>query len=125
MCKRMCTKFHPKHPSLATAMGLGYKWRKVYSSLPDKSLAVLTCRRKGVPQRRNAGRADGIQYNGSQFICSVSLDGHRTVADTIEELTDYIVYEPIHDVIEHRPAMTVSLLEMARPAKRKGTCNLF
>ncbi|KAF9458892.1 hypothetical protein BDZ94DRAFT_64045 [Collybia nuda] len=78
--------------------------------------------------RRNPGRMDGVRWNGSNFLCGEEVDGFDVgpidLSNDIEY--DYMVnyddgYVPTHST---RP-LTVSILDIARPAKRKGIAKDF
>jgi hypothetical protein len=63
---------------------------------------------------------DGVQWNGSSFICGINVDDGTTPAD--EDIYDHTT-----DIDEARPEsatdkeqMTVFLVDIARPAKPKG-----
>ncbi|KAJ7037670.1 hypothetical protein C8F04DRAFT_1092001 [Mycena alexandri] len=75
--------------------------------------------------RRNPGRMDGVQWNGDSFVCARQVDGdgfrpseagtwdqeeHDTSADDRRPPTEPIV---------------VSLLDIARPAKRRGVAKKY
>jgi hypothetical protein len=79
--------------------------------------------RKKPSVRRNCGRMDGVQWNGSSFICHAHVDDTRTTADAMNAY-DWDDEEPFYqDQVtpeEHRvDEMTISLLDIARPAKPK------
>lgn len=71
--------------------------------------------------RRNPGRMDGVQWNGDSFVCARQVDGDVTrvrIHDSVD------VEEQEDDLVaEHRPhdePLVISLLDIARPAKRRG-----
>ncbi|KIY53186.1 hypothetical protein FISHEDRAFT_69047 [Fistulina hepatica ATCC 64428] len=67
-------------------------------------------------ERRNAGRGDGTQWNGSSFICPVDVDGEDVLVDD-----DAIQNELSDDNSIKRLAPRnheVSLNEIARPARK-------
>jgi hypothetical protein len=73
--------------------------------------------------RRNPGRMDGSSWNGSTFICSRRIDG-PPFNDLSAEASDYEDDSDSHMTgFGLAPAMINSLLDIARPAKRKGTCH--
>jgi hypothetical protein len=70
--------------------------------------------------RRNPGRMDGVQWNGDSFVCTRQVDGDGPRAHEVGARE-----EDDEDVLadERRPQngpMVVSLLDIARPAKRRG-----
>ncbi|KAJ7141948.1 hypothetical protein C8R43DRAFT_1131257 [Mycena crocata] len=73
--------------------------------------------------RRNPGRMDGVQWNGDSFVCARQVDGDKVhdehVAWDAEEQEDSVQVEEVED---RRPQthIVVSLLDIARPAKRRG-----
>ncbi|KAJ7127256.1 hypothetical protein C8R43DRAFT_1074931 [Mycena crocata] len=72
--------------------------------------------------RRNPGRMDGVQWNGDSFVCARQVDGvHDENGWDAEEQEDAVYSE------EQRPEaqMVVSLLDIARPAKRRGVAKKF
>jgi len=74
--------------------------------------------------RRNPGR-NGQQWNGGNFISGPEVDdGALEVQD--EDVYDYKVdFSQTHDGPSRETDMTVSILDIARPAKRKGPAKDF
>jgi hypothetical protein len=73
--------------------------------------------------RRNPGREDKFTWNSSFFISPADIDGYPDdiVSDDDHEILRQIVEDTCsRDECELRP-MLVSLLDIARPAKAKGT----
>jgi hypothetical protein len=79
--------------------------------------------------RRNPGRMDGVQWNGSSFVCVSNVDGNEARSTSIVNDHDAPVQASYEDIVSHidvsdstsRGAMVVSLMDIARPAKVKGT----
>ncbi|KAF7375795.1 Peptide hydrolase [Mycena sanguinolenta] len=73
--------------------------------------------------RRNPGRMDGVQWNGDSFVCARQVDGDTPNAEVEDEGTRT---EAGSD--EQRPRdepMVISLLDIARPAKRRGLAKKY
>lgn len=70
--------------------------------------------------RRNPGRNDGVQWNGSQFITNKQLDDELKQSARSEEAYDDS-YD-FHAMLDGapQPELTVNLFDLARPAKRRG-----
>src|SRR6266481_1638008 len=70
--------------------------------------------------RRNPGRMDKFEYNGSWFICPVDVDGRH---DDPENDASWEVVDSkdtwTHEGSRTSQPIVVSLLEIARPAKEK------
>ncbi|KAF8800151.1 hypothetical protein BYT27DRAFT_7263296 [Phlegmacium glaucopus] len=75
--------------------------------------------------RRNPGRMDGTQWNGSAFISGSKVDdGELFVRE--EDVYDLkIDFIDTQDTRRHHTDMTISLLDIARPAKPKGVAKDF
>ncbi|KAF7326794.1 hypothetical protein MSAN_02498900 [Mycena sanguinolenta] len=73
--------------------------------------------------RRNPGRMDGVQWNGDSFVCARQVDGDTPNVEVEDEGTRT---EAGSD--EQRPRgepMVISLLDIARPAKRRGLAKKY
>ena len=73
--------------------------------------------------RRNPGREDGFQWNADYFLSPADVDGNpnEAVSDCEIDILQQII-EDISTGDEYEPQrMSVSLLDIARPAKAKGT----
>jgi hypothetical protein len=68
--------------------------------------------------RRNPGRMDGVKWNGSTFICVPKVDGfdQGSSDEGEDDYVDDYDFAPSH---QNRP-LTVSILDIAQPAKPKG-----
>ncbi|RDB17254.1 hypothetical protein Hypma_001974 [Hypsizygus marmoreus] len=85
--------------------------------------------------RRNPGRMDGVQWNGSAFICANHVDGALVgeyterpwESDGAAERADLPAgLRVIPTVDEYRqPHVLSSLLDIAKPAKAKGVAKEF
>ncbi|KAJ7925388.1 hypothetical protein B0H13DRAFT_2314602 [Mycena leptocephala] len=64
--------------------------------------------------RRNYGRMDGVRWNGASFVCGRQVDGDDLDAVS-EEREDDVSESP-----DRRTPLVMSLLDIARPAKRRG-----
>jgi hypothetical protein len=64
--------------------------------------------------RRNYGRMDGVRWNGASFLCARQVDGDELDA-VYEEREDDVSESP-----DRRTPLVISLLDIARPAKRRG-----
>lgn len=73
------------------------------------------------PVRRNPGRMDGLRWNGSSFICSSSIDA-RTTYDIIDDcdIGEWDVDLEEQEEKLSNATFSVSLLDIARPAKPRG-----
>ncbi|TFK31910.1 hypothetical protein BDQ12DRAFT_68645 [Crucibulum laeve] len=75
---------------------------------------------KTVPTRRNPGRMDGVQWNGDSFVCASKVDdGVHTVTVEPDNEDDYTA------LYKTPQAFTVSLMDIAKPAKTKGIAKEF
>ncbi|KAJ7204552.1 hypothetical protein B0H12DRAFT_472288 [Mycena haematopus] len=73
--------------------------------------------------RRNPGRMDGVQWNGDSFVCARQIDGD---AAEIEDEGTRTRVEVLSDEQRARnEPMVVSLLDIARPAKRRGLAKKY
>ncbi|KAJ7183950.1 hypothetical protein C8R46DRAFT_1344600 [Mycena filopes] len=71
--------------------------------------------------RRNPGRMDGVRWNGDSFVSPPAVDGDAGAWDDDER-------EPSAATDERRAPtepMVVSLLDIARPAKRRGVAKKY
>ncbi|KAJ7466447.1 hypothetical protein FB451DRAFT_1260889 [Mycena latifolia] len=73
--------------------------------------------------RRNPGRMDGVQWNGDSFVCAQQIDGN--VARPHEAMTWDAEDAEGTTGPQERGAMVVSLLDIARPAKRRGVAKKY
>ena len=107
---------------LATKKVLEPLWPKIDDSLPQDWPWKIP---KPVGNiRRNPGRMDGVSWNGSSFICAQKVDDgspprEEDVDDHATDFDDTTVEQTTDD------RMVVSLLDIARPAKPKGTSTLL
>lgn len=74
---------------------------------------------------RNAGRKDGSRWNGKSFISPADVDGHPDTDKSEDDEDMTFILQMIDDLsaresIQNR-RMSISLLDIARPAKAKGT----
>jgi len=77
--------------------------------------------------RRNPGREDGFQWNADHFLSPADVDGNpnEAVSDCEIDILQQII-EDISTGDEYEPQrMSVSLLDIARPAKAKGVAKDF
>ncbi|KAF8172616.1 hypothetical protein K438DRAFT_1851428 [Mycena galopus ATCC 62051] len=72
--------------------------------------------------RRNPGRMDGVQWNGDSFVCTRQVDGDEPGRALNAVDQEDAGNEPSD---EQRPPMVVSLLDIARPAKRRGPAKKY
>ncbi|KAJ7197908.1 hypothetical protein GGX14DRAFT_700160 [Mycena pura] len=77
--------------------------------------------------RRNPGRMDGVTWNGDSFVSPGHVDGDVKRPHTAYEFGTYDAADELHaeyaddgEVARPDKERVVSLLDMARPAKRKG-----
>lgn len=81
--------------------------------------------------RRNPGRMDGVQYRASYFICANQIDDpamelsedeyDEGSEDEDDAVLDDLFYESGSEQEVEEDKKVVSLLDMARPAKQKGS----
>ncbi|KAJ7626069.1 hypothetical protein FB45DRAFT_922888 [Roridomyces roridus] len=73
--------------------------------------------------RRNPGRMDGVQWNGDSFVCASQVDGDDVKVEVtgVEEQDEDLAAEM--RVPEEK--VVVSLMDIARPAKRRGTAKKY
>lgn len=79
--------------------------------------------RLSVTCRRNPGRMDGVRWNGDQFICNSRVEGDSYSYDIESNVeTDADEQEGAEETSRgvRSAAPVVSLMDIARPAKRKG-----
>lgn len=63
---------------------------------------------------------DGFHFNGDHFICSPKIDGEQG-DQGLDEIEPPESMVPDGEPVRSQP--TISLLELAQPAKRKGVSN--
>lgn len=67
---------------------------------------------------------DGVQWNGDSFLCAAEVDGdtppYKAQALGLRDAQDEHVDEYVKHEQGARGEFMVSLLDLARPAKRKG-----
>ncbi|KAJ7451284.1 hypothetical protein B0H11DRAFT_316018 [Mycena galericulata] len=109
----------------AKSAGLSYRAAIVATKVKAAEEGKKVERTVGIV-RRNPGRMDGVQWNGDSFVCARQVDGdvsrvHDVVAVDAEEQDDELLFE-------QRPQegrLVVSLLDIARPAKRRGVAKKY
>lgn len=67
-------------------------------------------------ERRNPGRADGITWNADAFICAGQIEGDNYTEEVEQDWKLELENAGI-DHQDHRPSISVSLVDMIRPAK--------
>ncbi|KAJ6601726.1 hypothetical protein DFH09DRAFT_1301926 [Mycena vulgaris] len=76
--------------------------------------------------RRNPGRMDGVQWNGDSFVCARQVDGDLSrVHDVGAWDAEDHESGPLPEEQGREERMVVSLLDMARPAKRRGVAKKY
>ncbi|KAK7046192.1 hypothetical protein R3P38DRAFT_2765067 [Favolaschia claudopus] len=69
---------------------------------------------------------DGVQWNGDTFVCTRQIDGEEPVTRGALSV-GFAVWESCDEASEdkrsHNEPMVVSLMDIARPAKRRGKKN--
>jgi len=141
IAKKVC--FHPpytfqsssqSHQAFkAEAKAHGLEFHKVIQARVD----LLRENQKPIPgvvppKRRNMGRQDGVQWTGDSFLCAARVDGTREDDSNIpvdvarqwceEERRQQF---SLQQTTPSTTVTVVSLLDIARPAKRKGVHKEF
>jgi len=76
--------------------------------------------------RRNPGREDGTQWNGSSFMSPADVDGYPEDTTSDNEIVLQQIIEDLTTECEYeRRPMSVLLVDIARPAKAKGIAKDF
>lgn len=82
--------------------------------------------------RRNPGRMDGVTWNGDSFVSPGHIDGDVKRPHTAYEFGTCDAADELHaeyadeeDVAKPDKERVVSLLDMARPARRKGAAKKY
>jgi hypothetical protein len=122
-----CLQYTP-HTTWSYSNGAGYTFNVVRPNVPcecPRYTPTLPAK-KPDPVRRNPGRMDGLRWNGSSFICSSSIDA-RTTYDIIDDcdIGEWDVDLEEQEEKLSNATFSVSLLDIARPAKPRGIAKHF
>ncbi|KAJ7605115.1 hypothetical protein DFH06DRAFT_1253263 [Mycena polygramma] len=107
----------------AASKGLSYKEAIVANKAKDAAEGKKIEKPVGII-RRNPGRMDGVQWNGDSFVCARQVDGDGPRAHDVGawEEDDSVVSDEKR--ADDTP-MVISLLDIARPAKRRGVARKY
>ncbi|KAJ7093513.1 hypothetical protein C8R44DRAFT_890733 [Mycena epipterygia] len=109
----------------ASSAGLSYRAAIAATKAKDAEDGKKVERPTGLI-RRNPGRMDGVQWNGDSFVCARQVDGDVTRPLDVGAW-DAEDQENTPGSEERGPQerMVVSLLDIARPAKRRGVAKKY
>lgn len=105
----------------AASKGLSFREAIVATKAKDEAEGKKIEKPVGIV-RRNPGRMDGVQWNGDSFVCARQVDGDVTRTYDVRvgaREDDNEGNATLADETRPEP-MVVSLLDIARPAKRRG-----
>ncbi|KAK6984774.1 peptide hydrolase [Favolaschia claudopus] len=113
----------------AASKGLSFKEAILANKAKDEEEGKKFHRPGGSMQRRNPGRMDGVQWNGDSFVCTRQIDGDEPVTTSApsvglifaREWESGFGDEASEEKRSYNEPMVVSLMDIARPAKRRGT----
>ncbi|KAJ7778016.1 hypothetical protein DFH07DRAFT_1056340 [Mycena maculata] len=108
----------------AQANSAGLSFRAAIVATKAKEAEAGKVERPAGIVRRNPGRMDGVQWNGDSFVCARQVDGdvsrrHDGSWDAEEHVNELRDGGPCDDRV------VVSLMDIARPAKRRGVAKKF
>ncbi|ESK91220.1 hypothetical protein Moror_2940 [Moniliophthora roreri MCA 2997] len=122
MARSHISQYHPKVAKKAfrtATRDAGIRYVDAITALKQTQAQEKTLSNPST--RRNPGRMDGAQWNGDSFICTKDVDGHHLQSDIESDYED--------DEYEEQNCATrrqeVSLLDMAKPMKKRGIAKHF
>ncbi|KAJ6522474.1 hypothetical protein B0H19DRAFT_1202768 [Mycena capillaripes] len=107
----------------AVSKGLSYREAIIATKAKDEAEDKKIEKPMGII-RRNPGRMDGVQWNGDSFVCARQVDGEGPRAHDVGAWKEDEGDAPLADETRPEP-MVVSLLDIARPAKRRGVAKKY
>ncbi|KAK7046188.1 peptide hydrolase [Favolaschia claudopus] len=107
----------------AASKGLSFKEAILANKVKDEEEAKKFEKPVG-GMRRNPGRMDGVQWNGDSFVCTRQIDGDEPVIVPSVGFARQWESDLGDDVSEEKPSYKEpTLMDIARPAKRRGKKN--